>query len=379
MDEAQLNGVARIVQLRTLTQGALHDLMLCEELFRLKRLARLRDPHWSPPLVTGSAFHHGIEHRSPAAAAEYYLRARSSDMLSGEDLLRAEFGAAEALAMVEAALGTWPVAAWPQRQEVQFALDFVNPATGGRSSRHVFRGVIDGWPDDPEDGPSPFVGVLGEWKTASNPGESYFDRLQLDWQVSAYCEAASRVLGRPVRSVRYRVVRKPTIRPRRGETDAEYAQRCRDRKPLAPLKKRKSETDEQYAERSAAREAARKPLARKVPDTPHTYLNRLRDWYAAEERCYEEVLHRTEQQMERWRYEAWELHRRALDIERAHNAAERGVIPQRVPIRNDRQCTRNGVRCTFLSLCSGRANPDAYRVIDSPYPELTTGAEETEK
>ena len=419
------------IKLKTLTQGALRDILQCEELFRLKRLARLRSPDFQPPLATGSSVHHGIEVRCADAARRHYLRSRNADMLTDFDLRDARMGAAQVYAMVTAALARWGDD-WPQRQEGEFALDFVNPATGGRSTRHIYRGVIDGWPDAAPLGARAWVGVLGEWKTAASPNEAYFDRLKLDWQVSAYCEAASRVLGVPVREVRYRVIQKPTIRPRRGEDEATYRQRCADRKPLAlvkPLTLKEApkgrwlaslrvadgaqvdaphgvdvgqgfphrgtlfvrapnaaawgpwvEEPSAYAARCAAREAARAPLARKVPETVGEYTARLGEWYAAnlETALTEERVTRTEGQMERWRYEAWELHRRALAIERAHNASLEGRNVAGLPIRNDSRCTQYGSRCQFLSLCSGLVGPDAYQVTRTPYPELKDGAHHTD-
>lgn len=367
-----------MIRLKTLTQGALRDLLQCEELFRLKRLARLRSPEFSPPLVAGSSVHIGIEKRSATAAMTHYMDSMGGLFLHGDEEWEAQMGSQRVFAMVEAALNRWGDD-WPDEQEVEFGLDFINPATGGRSPRHVYRGVIDGYPGP--GGSGGWVNVLGEWKTAASPGDAYFDRLRIDWQVSAYCEAASRIQGQPVREVRYRVIQKPTIRPSRGEDEATYRARCAERKPLAPLKQRKTETDEQYAARSEAREAKRPPLKRKVRDTRNSYLDRLRRWYGGHgvgeeirtDRLTEVRVTRTEEQMERWRFEAWELHRRALEVERAHNAAEAGEPLPSVPIRNDSRCNLYGVRCAFLSLCSGLVGPEAYRVIPTPYPELRDG------
>jgi hypothetical protein len=384
-----------MARLTVLTQSSMRALLQCGELWRLKVLALLRKPDWSPPLVTGSAFHHGIQHRNPGAGARHYLDARGADMLSGRDLLDAQLGAAEVFAMVEAALAWWGDD-WPERQEVEFDLPFRNPATGARSLRHVFRGVLDGFPGEPGTDPR-WVDVIGEWKTASKIDDAYIDRLTIDWQVSAYCEAASLATGRKIREVRYRIVRKPGIRPSRGESEAQYRQRCEKRADLPPLKRRTRKTEpkdaphdfdlmpdgtweetlDSWRARMDARESKREPLKRKVPDTGRTYLARLRRWYAEDEdeKLVEVRVTRTEQQMTRWRYEAWELHLRALAVERAHEAALEGRIVPGIPIRNDSRCTLYGVRCDFLSLCSGLVGPEAYRVIDNPHPELSGAAD----
>lgn len=389
-----------------LTQSSLKTLLQCEEKYRLRQIAHLRRrDRDETALATGSAFHEGIEHRSARRAAFAYLRDRSADMLDGEDLREVQLGAAVAYAATEAALLRWGDD-WPERQEVEFDLRLCNPATGRPSLRHAFHGVIDGLGADGEPG---WDRTIGEWKTAANPGESYFDRLKMDWQVSAYCEAASKILGVPVRRVRYRVVQKPAIKPRKGETDADYAARVRNRPPLPPLKPRflKSvpkgvdadgggffrhrgaeftwgtrdgmrgypERVASFQARVAKREAERPPLKRRVPEDPPDYLRRCREWYAAHpEAVVEDVFERTEEQMARWRAESWALHLRALDVERAHEAAMRGEHTPRVPIRNDTRCTQFGGRCDYLDLCSGLVGPEAYEVVD-PHPELSGNAD----
>lgn len=385
-----------------LTQGSLRDLFACEELWRLRRLALLRPRDKTSALVTGSAFHHGIEHRSPGLGADHLLSERGADMLEGEERLAVELEAVEVIAMVKAALNKWGDD-WPSRQEVEFALPLRNPATGRAARSHTFHGVIDGFPDDPIMG-SQWVDTIGEWKTASRPTSAYFDRLRIDWQISAYCEAASLMTGRKVRRVRYRVITKPGIKPSRGETDAEYAKRTKSRAPLASLKPRSLKTmpkgvssedgffshngaeytrgtldgvacyverDSSVKAREKLREAARAPLKRRQADTPASYLARCLKWYDAHpEAVTEELVLRDEQQMERWRAEAWALHLRALDIEQAHRASEQGRHVERLPIRNPSRCVQYGRRCDFLDLCSGLVGPEAYEVIDNPHPEL---------
>ena len=389
-----------------LTQSSLKTLLQCEEKYRLRHIANLRRSDRDETVfATGSAFHEGIEHRSARRAAFAYLRDRSADMLTGDALREVQLGAAAAYAATEAALLRWGDD-WPERQEVEFDLRLRNPSTGRPSLRHAFHGVIDGLGSE---GESRWSRTIGEWKTAANPGEGYFDRLKMDWQVSAYCEAASKILGVPVRRVRYRVVQKPSIKPRRGETEWEFEERVRNRAPLPPIKPRflKSipkgvkadgggffrhrdaeftwgtrngergypEREASFLARIAKRESEREPLKRRIPEEPGAYLLRCKEWYAAHpEAVVEDVFERTEEQMARWRAESWALHLRALDVERAHDAAMLGEHTPRVPIRNDTRCTQFGGRCDYLDLCSGLVGPEAYEVVE-PHPELSGKAD----
>lgn len=372
----------------TLTQGALGDLGRCETLFFLKRIRKIRRIGYTPALAVGNSYHVGIEKRSASAASRHFLETRNHDFEDRAARLRNEFDAARVHAMVEAALSKWGDD-WPEDQEVEFALQIVNPSTGYPTRNHVFRGVVDGWPStDPS---SSWCLALGEWKTSSQPSSDYFLRLKIDLQISAYCEAASVILGEPVRSVRYRVIRKPTIDPRKGETVDEYNERCRNRAPLAPLKRKElksrpkdgvdvdgitrrddgteyeqtlsgayRETPGSWRLRNKVREAARPPLERKVPESPREYLERLRAWYRAEDRCVEEVVTRTDAQLSAFRREMWEIHKRALALESG----------RRLPVRNPHACIQYGRACDFLGLCSGELPEEAFTAVESAYPEL---------
>ena len=157
-------------------------------------------------------------------------------------------------------------------------------------------------------------GVVWEWKTTSRLDSAYIDRLKLDFQISAYMAAATLITGKKVRTSTYRICRKPSIKRRQKETVAEYQERIY----------------EDYQTR--------------------------KDFY-----YHQETLTRTESQMNRWQMEAWEIHRRIMEIE---NGA--------LPIRNTRHCT-NFKRCKFLSLCTEEVGPESYRKINNPHPELEEG------
>ena len=283
-----------------LTQSSLTTFNACEELYRLKYVERMRSVEQPMALSMGSAFHLGIEEQDPKSASDLILK-QVGPAWTQQDREKMAIASATVEAMVAGALLVWDD--WPDQQEVEFTLPLLNPSTGRRSRKHVFAGKLDGlWPDR-----------IGEWKTTSRLDRNYTDRLELDFQVSAYLEAASILLDKPTSelSATYRVVKKPTIRQRKNESFAEYVVRLQ----------------EDYQERQ--------------------------DFYFAEI-----VLTRSDEQMERWRHEAWALHQRILDIENGG-----------MTIRNTRSCTQFG-RCAFLDLCCGAVGPDAYRVIDTSHPEL---------
>ena len=285
-----------------ITQSSLQAYNSCPQLYEHKYVAPyMRPMTLSSALTLGSAFHYGIEVGGADDAGNYLLDYHGPCWTQQEkDSLALQV--ATVVAMVGGALSMW--SDWPDRQEVEFTLPLINPSTGRKSSKHVFRGKLDGLSE----------GVVWEWKTTARLDSAYLDRLKLDFQVSAYMAAATLMTGKPVRKSIYRVVRKPSIKKRQKETVSEYAER----------------------------------LYNDYQDRPEFYF-------------HEEIVTRTESQMDRWKKEAWEIHKRILDIE---NGA--------LPIRNTRHCTHFG-RCSFLALCSEQVGPESYRVLRNPHPELEEG------
>ena len=335
-------------RLPVLTQSSLGTLLRCEELFRLKYLEGLRPMETPPHFSVGTGFHAGIEHQDPEAGVRALVEARGPAYSDQErDALERDSWVVRA--MVEGALVRWDD--WPERAEVPFRIPLRNPTTGGTSTVHVLGGVVDGVYDESK---------LLELKTSSRVDRDYIARLALDFQVTMYLGAMSRVTGAPVREVVYRIVKKPGLRPRKGETDTEHAERVQARKPLSPLKQRKGETEESYQERSQAREDARPPLKRKVAEDPEEYGRRvLADYRARPDNYFHEVLvTRTTADLLRFEHEVWSLHERVLEL-------EGGAFP----VRNVKSCLDFG-RCAFFDLCTGQVGTDAFRVIDNPNPEL---------
>ena len=386
-------------RLEVLTNTVLHRKRRCEELFRLSVLERLEKPTTRPARPVGSAFHKGIELQSPEAASDH-LRAAAADQLWIErERESLETWCAIVEAMVEGALRRWTV--WPEMKERAFEVPLINPETQHPSTRHRFGGRIDGeWPTLP-----PQIGwrhrvdlgdelappAILELKSTGRLDEDYIRRLQIAAQPTAYLEAASFGLGRKVRTAVYRIVKKPGIRPHKGETDDEYRQRCEERKPLAPLKRKSLaklpktvlpvmgraehngatyqpgpsgwvETDESLADRNRLRELERAPLTRKEPEAPEAFRERVRQDYLDRPDHYfaEVIVTRSDEQVERWRYETWEEHLRILAIENGG-----------MTVRNDHSCLDYG-RCDFFDLCTGQVGVEAFNVRPVQHPELET-------
>ena len=285
--------------MRPITQSELVTFGKCPRLHKYKYVELLRPQTKSKAMSRGTAAHLGIEHRSPSAASDYILSFQ--DRVFGQeakDELFMAAGVAEAL--VAGALERWSY--WPARREVEFSIPLINPATGRQSRRHCFSGVLDGLD----------ATAVYEFKTTSRLDASYIDRLDIDFQVSAYLEAASRLLGWKVRKVFYAVAKWPGSKKRKGETPEEYVNRIKD----------------DYKDRQ--------------------------DFY-----FHHEMVTRTEEQMDLWRQEAWEIHKRILEIDNGGFA-----------IRNTESCVGRYGRCAFLDLCCGAVTRDAYETVDRPHQEL---------
>jgi len=70
--------------------------------------------------------------------------------------------------------------------------------------------------------------LIVEHKTTADISASYVARIPLDWQILGYAWLAAAKLGRPVNWVVYNMVKKPTIRQRKGETMEGFLERLED-------------------------------------------------------------------------------------------------------------------------------------------------------
>lgn len=293
-----------------MTNTALGRMRACERKYYIRNVAGLKSRYRSAALGLGSGFHEGIERQDAKVASDYILTQAGAGWPDGIVDHRKEEQAVVAEEMVRAALARW--GDWPEHREIPFRMPVFSPQ--GRASRNYdFGGVMDGYPSsDPN---SFWYDKIGEWKTTGRLSSDYILGLQTKSQPSAYCYAASRVLGRPIRTVVYRIVQKPTIRRR----------------------------------------------TKQRPETLGEYQERLRDYYRAKpELCHEEQVTRTDEQILDWESEMWEVSLRANDIRKG----------RRFPIMNDSSCAQFG-RCEYLDLCARSVTEEAYDVVEDFHPELT--------
>jgi hypothetical protein len=289
------------IRMRRITQSEVVTYGKCPRLHKFKYIELLR-PRSTDSMRRGTAVHLGVEKGDPSVARDYVLSFQ--DKVFGreaKDELRMTAAVCEA--MVQGALLLWPN--WPKDREVEFDMPLINPETGRPSRVHRFAGVIDGLSDD----------SVTELKTTSRLDASYIDRLDVDFQISWYLEAASRIKQRPIRKMNYAVIRWPSS------------------------KQRKKETVEEYIER----------IQKDYQDRPDFYFHL-------------EPVTRSEEQMKLWRMEAWELHKRIL-------AVENGAFAP----RNTESCVGRYGRCRFLDLCCGAVSRDSYDVVSRPHQELSEG------
>ena len=290
-----------------ITQSELTTFSRCEHRHDLRYNKRLTPFEEHPALSMGSAFHAGIESGSVDAALEVLRGGEPVWDRFEEDAGRVR--EATVTAMVEGALAHWTD--WPKEQEVQFEVALRHPDTGNASKRHRLSGVFDGvWDGDHPEHPGEVV--LGEWKTASMVNRDYMERLEIDFQVSTYNWAGSIKYSAPIRKTDYRIVKKPTIRQRKGETVEEFAERVRA-----------------------------------------DYIDRPEHYF------FQTIVRRTDEQLERWQRQAWAIHSRMLQIKNEQLPA----------IQNTNSCLGRG-RCPYFDLCVGAVGEDAFRKLDTKHREL---------
>lgn len=173
------------------------------------------------PLAMGRAFHKGVELGDPDAGAALLDRPTADQA----ELDRLVIDQATVRAGVRLYLSQWTSDG--VTRELEYRIRLRSPYTGAYSRTFDLLGYADGvidhgsWLELVED---KFVGQIDKLKVK---------RVRLDRQVSLECYALWRVTGKPVRKVRYRFVRKPSIKQRQNETveafvarlEADYVER----------------------------------------------------------------------------------------------------------------------------------------------------------
>lgn len=168
-------------------------------------------------LNIGGAFHVGMETRSVEMALAYLEK--QVHTFDQADIDELETAKVIVEAMVRGALETWP-AFENGKRELKFEIPIINPETGAPSRSFRLAGKTDELVQL-DDGSWWIV----EYKTASQIGQAYIDRLDLDTQITTYIYGLQRYLGIHISGVFYRVVRKPSIRQNKKESLEQFRRR----------------------------------------------------------------------------------------------------------------------------------------------------------
>lgn len=245
--------------------------------------------------------------------------------------------------------------------ESEFEAALVNPATNAESKTFRLAGKIDGVVLDPLDRK-----LVVEHKTSGEdiaPGSFYWQRRQMDGQVSIYFEGAN-ALGHDVQGCLYDVLGKPDLRPSavplhddEGVKIVFDAQGQRVRTKDGKKWRETGDTAQGYALQTRQETPAefRARLLEKLAEDPDRYFRR-----AEVARVGEDLIDAAR--------DRWQLAQILRDAMRT------GTWP-----RNPDACLNYGSPCEYLEACSGRASlddPYLYRRRESAHPELAGPASE---
>lgn len=224
--------------------------------------------------------------------------------------------------------------------EVEFRTPLVNPLSGAASRTYELAGKLDALIRNTPDGRVYIV----EHKTSGDDigaGSHYWQRLQLDGQISTYY-AGARALGYEPAGCLYDVISKPRIAPRLA----------------TPSESRKyTKAGALYANQRAEDES------------PDEYRERLVEAICAEpDRYYQRglVVRLSDEEREA-AYDAWSTARAMREAEVS------GVHP-----RNPDGCERYHRMCGYFAVCTGTASledPSLYQRLEHVHPELNASTE----
>lgn len=274
-----------------LSYSAISTLLACQRRWGFKYAERLELIAKPLALSMGKAFHHGLEHADPVAGANVLDRP-TDDQADYDRLLKDK---AIVACAVKAYLDRW---GHEGNREVEYRIRLRSPYTGAYSRTYDLLGYADGVTDH-----GSYL-ELHEDKLRGTIDKESVRRVALDRQVALESYALWRITGKPVRVIRYRFVRKPSIKQRQGETVGAFIERL--------------EAD---------------------------YVERRDDFYLHEEQTF-----RSDADLLQTEAELWEW------AEQLRSARHRGVYA-----RNTDSCGDYG-GCAFLSKCLGDPDADAlYR------------------
>jgi hypothetical protein len=335
------NLVGLVQERERLSHTRLSVLLACPRKFSLRYEERLEPIRRKHALSLGSAFQKGVELQDPEAAIlalKGWTLVDDSDLPEGKWVPPAEelrFYSQEdsdahdvdcviVRSAVELYMRRWPAPAG-ERREFEYVVRLRNPWTGAYSRTFDLHGYADGlepWYPPGEIPLSAEAWTITENKLVGQVSPIKVKRLPLDRQLALERYAVWRVTGLPVVRVNYRWIKKPSIRRRAKESQADFLERLAD----------------DYRERE--------------------------DFYVHEENP--EWI--TTEDLLRIEAELWEF----AEMIRQHR--RRGVPP-----RNTSHCTEYG-GCDFLPICTGdRDAMSLYRVRPERTETLIEAAPEAEE
>jgi hypothetical protein len=220
--------------------------------------------------------------------------------------------------------------------ESEFATELVNPSTGAPSRTFQLAGKIDAVVRRR----STRADYIVEHKSTTadiGPGSAYWERLQIDSQVSTYY-AGARALGFEPQGVIYDVLTRPRHQPL--EATPLDARSYRKDGTLYARQRAEAETPEQFRARVMAA----------IVSEPHRYYQRG-------------TVVRLETEEVDAAHDAWQIAQLVRDAQRT----------SRWP-RNADACERYGRMCSYFAVCTGRAridDPALYEQLTDTHAELS--------
>lgn len=169
-------------------------------------------------LSLGRAFQRAIELKDPQAGAEAYARERQTFDQAEADKLLVD------MAIVYSAASGY-LARYPDDDGIQDEFEYLirlrNPSSGWPSLTFDLYGFADGVIDHGD-----YLELI-ENKFQTRIDEVSVKRVKLDRQVGLEAYALWRITGKPVRVIRYRITKKPSIRQKQGESIEEFVERLK--------------------------------------------------------------------------------------------------------------------------------------------------------
>lgn len=253
-------------------------------------------------LTIGAAVHKGLELGTVEGGLELFENTYPNDQNEQDNLEKQKATVDAMLTGYFAKWGKWDE---DTEQEIEFKIPITNPKTKRKSKTFVLAGKIDGLTKI--DGQYWLI----EYKTASQISEGYFERLDLDDQITTYIYAIQKLRGIKIAGVIYRVVKKPTIKQTQKESVEQYCERL----------------IKDYQERQ--------------------------DFYFFESKFY-----RSQEDLKRFELELWQFVQQFLYEKR-----------NGINYRNTTRCLDWG-KCEYMGLCAGHADAESMFEVKPPHEEL---------